>query len=205
MSKAKFKVGDTVKVNRGFDEGCIGKVIDITRHQSGQSSRSWYRVQFTDDAQERIYSSYELDRYAEEPEPLDKQWEVICNAYLKAFCKKHEYSYEPDMWVGSDPGTIANVCDMFVSMDDIRYDIDHDIPEGIFAEWYWKGIDVYELTGEHYMNYPSYCKGAPDVWTEERMESIRESKKHIQEAKDALRREIENVKHNYKKDNNKPF
>jgi len=123
------------------------------------------------------------------------QWNDVCNEYLKAFCDKHEWPYEPDMWVGNDIGTIVMIGDMFVSMDNIRYDIDNDIPEEYFTKWYWKSLDVHELTdgAENYMNYENYCKGCPDYWTEERMQSIRESKARIEKAKKALEDEIQNI------------
>lgn len=126
-------------------------------------------------------------------------WKDVCNEYLETFCLKHEYHYEPDMWVGNDPGTIACVNDeMFVGMDTIRYDIDNNIPEKYFSKWYWKGLDVYEVTGEHYMNYQSYCKGAPDPWTNERLEELRESKNKIAKAQEEFQKMIDE----YKKSNN---
>ena len=130
---------------------------------------------------------------------LINRWKEICNYYLKLFCDKHEFSYEPDCWVGSDPGTIANISDMFVSMDNIRYDIDNDIPEEKFEKWYWKNLDVYELTGENYMNFESYCKGAPDHWTDERMQKIREGKARINQLKKELQEEINNIKNGNRK------
>ena len=121
-------------------------------------------------------------------------WRDVCNEYLETFCWKHEYQYDPDMWIGNDPGTIVEVCDMFVKMDDIRYDVDNNVPEEYFAKWYWKGLDVYELTGENYMNYPSYCKGAPDKWTDEALDRVREAKKRVEKARLALLDEIDRLK-----------
>ena len=126
-------------------------------------------------------------------------WRDVCNEYLETFCKKHEYIYEPDMWVGNDPGTIAMIGDMFVSIHDIRYDIDNDVDEKLFEMWYWKSVDVYELTHNNYMNYESYCKGAPDEWTEERMQAIRDAQKKIETAK----KEFEELIEDYKKQDNK--
>lgn len=41
-------------------------------------------------------------------EKLKNDYENACNAYLKAFCEKHDYIYEGlDMWVGNDVGTVA--------------------------------------------------------------------------------------------------
>lgn len=42
-------------------------------------------------------------------EELRLNYNAACNAYLAAFCEKHGYDYEPDAWVGDDPGGIAEV------------------------------------------------------------------------------------------------
>ena len=99
------------------------------------------------------------------------------------------------MWIGSDPGTIAMIGDMFVAMHDIRYDIDNDVDEKLFEAWYWKSVDVYELTHINYMNYESFCKGAPDEWTKERLDIIRAAQKKIDDAK----KEFEDLIEDYKK------
>ena len=125
---------------------------------------------------------------------LEKEWKILCNKYLKKFCDKHGYAYEQDCWVSNNPGTIANIGDMFVSMDNIRYDIDNDIPEEKFEKWYWKSLEVYELVGEKFMNYESFCKGCPDYWSEDKLESIRKAKQRVIDARDALEREIQNHK-----------
>ena len=125
---------------------------------------------------------------------LKSEWQILCSMYLRKFCDKHEYEYEPDCWVANNPGTIACVNDMFVSMEDIRYDVDNDIPEEYFEKWYWKSVDVYGLVGEKFMNYASFCKGCPDYWTEERLNSIREAKQRVLDARDALEREINKYK-----------
>ena len=125
---------------------------------------------------------------------LKLNWKEICNNYLSEFCEKHEYTYEPDCWVTSDPGTIANIGDMFVSMENIRYDLDNDIPEEYFEKWYWKALEVYELVGEKFMNYESFCQGCPDYWTEDKLESIRKAKQRVIDARNALEREINNHK-----------
>ena len=111
---------------------------------------------------------------------LKAQWMDLCNIYLEEFCKKHGYKYEPDMLVANEPGTIIEVCDMFVHMDNIRYDVDNDIPESYFEKWYWKNLDVYELTGNSYMNYESFCKGAPEPYTDEQLDKIREAKRELE-------------------------
>ena len=124
--------------------------------------------------------------------PIKERWTEICNEYLIEFCKRHEYEYNPQYdiingyaWVGGDPGTIANVCDMFISMEDIRYDVDTEQPEERFEKWYWKALELHEL-GLPYMNYQSFCKGAPDQYTDEQLKHIRESKNKIEKQKEEL-------------------
>ena len=97
------------------------------------------------------------------------------------------------MWVANNPGTIICINDMFVSMEDIRFDVDNNIDIDCFDSWYWKSIDVYELTGQKYMNYPSFCIGAPDIYTEEKLKSIREAKVNVEKAKEALQFEIDRL------------
>ena len=114
--------------------------------------------------------------------------------FLKTELNKYGYDIDEDCWVGDDPGTIAMISDMFVSMDNIRYDVDNNIPIETYEEWYWKSLEVYELTEQNYMNYESFCKGAPDIWTDERLKSIKEAKFRVEEAKKALDEEINRYK-----------
>ena len=125
---------------------------------------------------------------------LKHTWKVVCNEYLQEFCRRHGYSYEPDMWVANNPGTIVCVNDMFVSMEDVRYDVDNCIDIDCFEAWYWKSVDVYSLTGQKYMNYSSFCQGAPDPWTDEKLNSIREAQKRVEEAQENFKKALAEIK-----------
>jgi len=118
------------------------------------------------------------------------QWRDICNEYAKQFAEKHDIDiqYELDhglLWIGNDPGTICEMADMFIGMTEIRYDIDNNIPEEKFSEWYWKHLDHHEM-GLTYPNYESYCKGCPEPYTAEQLEKLKESQKRVAEAKQDL-------------------
>lgn len=128
-------------------------------------------------------------------------WRDVCNEYLEEFCKKHGYSIDPYAWVHDDCGTMANVCDMFLPMEVIRFDIDNDVEESALEEWYWKNLEIYELTGQNYMSYESFVKGAPDPWTKEKMESIRAAHKRVEDAQKSLNDEIERIVSETKKGN----
>ena len=121
-------------------------------------------------------------------------WNEICFQYVEAFCQRHKYTLECDAWVAGDVGTTICIHDMYIGMDEIRYDVDNEVPVEKFEDWYWKSLDVYELTGEKWLNYPSFCNGAPDPWPDERLNKIRESKKKIDLLKKELYEEIENYK-----------
>ena len=58
---------------------------------------------------------------------IRKDWEDICTKYVNAFIKKHNIEDDSWYWVGDNPGTILCICDYFISMDDLRYDIDNNI------------------------------------------------------------------------------
>lgn len=126
---------------------------------------------------------------------IAEMWRDICNDYLYFFCEKHEFTYDDTMWVADNPGTVIMIGDMYVNMEDIRYDIDNNVPEDKFEKWYWKNLELYELGVEHWMNYSSYCKGAPDEWTEERMNKARDMRKGIHELEENLKELIEETGH----------
>lgn len=67
---------------------------------------------------------------------LKKNYENACNAYLKAFCEKHDFSIEDAFWVGDDVGGIAFVGDINFCMTTIRTDIDEDAPKEELMKYY---------------------------------------------------------------------
>ena len=131
---------------------------------------------------------------------LKKSWITISNIYLHEFCRRHEFEYSDARWISDNPGTTVEVCDMLISMEDIRYDVDNQIDPDMFQKWYYKSLDVYELTNgaQSYLNYPSFCESAPDPFTEDYMKKLQDAHKRVQEAKEALKLEIETFKENKK-------
>ena len=120
---------------------------------------------------------------------LEKKYKDICNEYIEAFLDKHDLSindYEfNEWWIGDEVGGLVDLDDCTFNFDDIRYDVDHDIPSDQIFKWYWNSVERYEL-GLKYMNYPAFCKGAPDPIPADKMKRIRESKQKL----DALQREL---------------
>lgn len=126
---------------------------------------------------------------------IKKQWKDICDEYLQMFADKHELELD-DIdeynWIGGDPGTIATPSDYFISMEDIRYDIDNDIPEDVFFKWYDYSLELHELDLNN-VNYSSYVKGARPYDNND-IERIKSLKKKVMEAQDILEYTIKNLK-----------
>lgn len=126
---------------------------------------------------------------------LKLNFQQVVHDYMLEWCKKHEYFYEPDTWVGDDVGGICAIGDLFVNFDDVRFDIDNDIPEPLFEEWYWYRLEISELGCERDVNLKSYSMGCRP-YTEEQFENIRQAKKNVQKAQEILEDLIKNTKAN---------
>lgn len=117
-------------------------------------------------------------------------WEGICNAYLKEFCDKHLLDLSEAYWGHDDPGTIACIEGNFISMDVIRYDIDHDVPPEMFWDWYEYDLDICEIEADYryyndlrkftHINYPSFCKGVPLPYSSEEIALLRKELSDIE-------------------------
>ncbi len=120
---------------------------------------------------------------------LKEQYAEICLEYLRAFNAKHELDMEDyelkQCWIGDEVGGIADLDDMFINFDDIRYDIDNKVSRNKIFDWYWNSVERAELKVK-YMNYPAYCKGAPDPITPEDLKEIKECRKRLEEARKAF-------------------
>lgn len=95
-------------------------------------------------------------------ENLRRDYRIACDAYLKAFCKKHDFVFENDMWVGNEPGTIAACGDFFFDMQTIMYDVDLNAPEEELLKWYDYCQKAYEFKLIQ-PNFRSWVCGCPRV------------------------------------------
>lgn len=120
----------------------------------------------------------------------------VCNAYAKAFAKKHDYQF--DSWV--EVGTVACFGDYFIDFKDIKFDIDNDIPKEKFLEYYDASLEHSYLIIERelimnelidnklqpFPNYKNWLKGATRP-TQEELDKLR---KAVHKAKNILEKEI---------------
>lgn len=113
---------------------------------------------------------------------LQEEFKDLCFKYLYEFNKKHELEMTErelkSCWIANEVGGIADLNDMYINFDDIRYDIDNDIPGDKIFDWYWNSVEHAEM-GVKYMNFESYCKGAPDPVPPSEFEHIKELRKKL--------------------------
>lgn len=91
---------------------------------------------------------------------LHIKFDNICQLYVEAFMRKHEFFDEDNgeyfihYWVADNVGTMLYINDYIIDFNDIRYDIDNDVSKDKFFEWY-----DYILENEVKINYKSYLSG----------------------------------------------
>ena len=89
---------------------------------------------------------------------LWENYKKACNDYLQAFCQKHDFDFNgvDTGWVADKPGTIVEIGDYFVSIEDIIVDIEQNIPEEKFLEYY-----DWSLNDGCNWNYETWLRGGP--------------------------------------------
>lgn len=108
---------------------------------------------------------------------LQIEYNNICRKYAQLFCKKHDLVYNDNNWVAGEFGSILEVDDYFFDFLDIKYDIDHDIPEEEIFNYYDYCLQAREFNIT-IPNYKSWCIGCPRT-SEETFENFRKLKKQM--------------------------
>lgn len=80
---------------------------------------------------------------------MKKEYQNIVDKYIKLFCEKHDLFF--DSWVGENESSHITACftnDIILNVDDIRLDIDMNIPVGVIEEW----------TNVSSINFLTFCR-----------------------------------------------
>jgi hypothetical protein len=119
---------------------------------------------------------------------MKKDYEKACNAYLRAFCNKHGFEYEPDAWVAGEVGGITCVSDYYVDMRTIITDMESNAPEAEFMKWYDYCLRAGSL-GCVTPNFKSWLAGCP-VKSEAELEKFEKLHHQIEKLKEEFERTI---------------
>jgi hypothetical protein len=122
---------------------------------------------------------------------LRKQWEQACNGYLVELLRMWELDSYYGFWVGKEVGGVYDYgYGMFtISMDDIIYCVENDVPESQYIEWQEYCCDAAEFSFDQ-PNLRSWVKGCPRT-SELVFNKLREMKKVML---DAVEQEKERIK-----------
>lgn len=89
---------------------------------------------------------------------LNKQYEFICNEWIRKFCKKQEMDFEH--WIGDEVGGIAVIGDYCFKLSDIILDLNTKQPKGLILKWQNEDVDFNTLNKKpQHINYKSYTMG----------------------------------------------
>jgi hypothetical protein len=92
-------------------------------------------------------------------EKLKRKYESVVDAYVKKFCIKHDLDADYVEWVGGKGG-VMEVCDYWFGFDDIRFDLEHDLPVGMIFEWHDASVDHSFCREHRNINLRSWFMGA---------------------------------------------
>ena len=86
---------------------------------------------------------------------LQYRYNAIISEYLAQFQEKQGLELDPEDNMQTDFFGFSDGSYIF-AIDDIRRDIDQDVPAGVIKEWY---SDCSGVMGEYWINYRSWLMG----------------------------------------------
>lgn len=110
---------------------------------------------------------------------LQQDYDNACNAYLKTFCEQYDMQYDDDAWVAREVGTIAEVSDLFLSMQDIKLCVDKNVKWEDLIQWYDYNLDAHAI-GLDTINLNSWLMGCPRT-SKEKMTEIFAMRRNLEE------------------------
>ena len=125
---------------------------------------------------------------------LKADYESACNAFVKAFCKKHDFYFSDAGWVANKVGEIINFGDYYFDMPTIITDIVLNAGKDKIMVWYDYCVKV-GLLGCKTINFESYLKGCP-LMSDEKIKELEELKEKSDEAKRIFEEAVKNFKNN---------
>lgn len=105
---------------------------------------------------------------------IAEEYKECCNRYLQMFCEKHGY----DCYSWIDVGRTAEVGGYEFAFDDIRYDIEQNLPKGKIEEWYDYDAQIRALGLHQALTLKTFCQGVPVPFPPYRIEKLRNKRKN---------------------------
>lgn len=94
---------------------------------------------------------------------LKTQFKEIAEKYVITFLTKHNFHENGEItewrWIRDNAGGVLEVSDYFINFDDIRFDIDNEVPADQFFEWYDHDLNLAMKNRKKRVNYENWLKG----------------------------------------------
>ena len=90
---------------------------------------------------------------------LKNKYNKIVEQYLIAFVEKQELDIENCYWFADRIGEMLSVNEQYYfSLDEIRFDVDNNVEEGLIFKWQDKSVDNHFKKKKYKVNYENYLK-----------------------------------------------
>lgn len=114
-------------------------------------------------------------------EKLKDDFNKAVDAYLEAFLKMYEWDSFYGGWVAEDrTGVYTYADDVYVSLSDIIYIVDNDVPKEEFNKWYSYCLWAHDFNMT-IPTLPAWVKGAPRA-SESEMERLEKMRQEFNDA-----------------------
>ena len=125
-------------------------------------------------------------------EDLKERYKDIVLDYCNTFAKRHGRTfYEEEQSTFWLQDSVVSLDDLFIDLNDIRYDVDNNVEEGMFIKWYDKMSDCYCLD-INCPNYAAFCKGAPII-SDEELNNLKDQRLKIDDMMRDFKQQIEDI------------
>lgn len=135
---------------------------------------------------------------------IKNKWREVSDEYLKLFCEALGFDYDSDAyWIGDDPGTIAQIGDFFVGINEMRFFVDNAVDPELFFKWYDYSLDIHELQADYNqfegytqltdISFESFVKGAPKPYSYTQIKKMQESLSAIRKSTEAFKEQFKEL------------
>ena len=128
---------------------------------------------------------------------LKEDYARIADDYMCAWCLKHEYDYDAISRMDDDY-RVCEAGDIYLSLDDVRYDINNNLPENVFEDYYWYASDVAMYAPDISITLPQYNAGYRP-FTRIELEKLKDAHERLMQAKDEYETLLDEITANNKK------
>ena len=87
---------------------------------------------------------------------LQPDYKDIVMKYINEFSEKHSVTF--DYFVGDKMGEVCVFSNYFIDFNDLRLDLDNNIPEETFFKWYDETL-IRATNNKQVLNYETFSKG----------------------------------------------